>query len=189
MVDLHDAQTRADAEKIITDEVSSVSGNPSAVRGNGCAACHVLFAVKERMGVSEQDAADLLSEVLLENAPLNDRFIDMVEAIHMRGRLMGAGFVIKTREAKDRYVESNFKNTLAELLADLSSYGMEAAMRKLVLSHVALNIAQNLGVDYHAATEELYYYMRKNDSEMHRELTEVIRSISRKSREAGGSED
>jgi hypothetical protein len=32
-----------------------------------------------------------------------------------------------------------------------------------MISAIALEIAQNIGIDYHAATEELYYYMRKND--------------------------
>ena len=50
-------------------------------------------------------------------------------------------------------------------------------MRKLVLSHIALNIAQNLGIDYHAATEELYYYMRKNDMQTHDEMMQSIRSL------------
>jgi hypothetical protein len=31
-----------------------------------------------------------------------------------------------------------------------------------MISAIALEIAQNIGIDYHAATEELYYYMRKN---------------------------
>jgi hypothetical protein len=45
------------------------------------------------------------------------------------------------------------------------------------LSHIALNIAQNLGIDYHAATEELYYYMRKNDMQTHDEMMQSIRSL------------
>jgi hypothetical protein len=53
-------------------------------------------------------------------------------------------------------------------------------MRKLLLSNMAINIAQNLGIDYHAATEELYYYMRKNDTETHNELMQLIRSVINK---------
>jgi hypothetical protein len=140
----------------------------------------VLFKVKEAMQVSEQDAADLLSEVLLDNQPLNDEFISMVEQIHMKARMMGVTFAIKTRDAKDRYIDANFKNTLSELVSDASVYGTEIAMRKLVLSHIALNIAQNLGIDYHAATEELYYYMRKNDMQTHDEMMQSIRSLLNK---------
>ncbi len=49
-------------------------------------------------------------------------------------------------------------------------------MRKLLLSNIAINIAQNF-IDYHAATEELYYYMRKRDPDIHGELMQAIRSL------------
>jgi hypothetical protein len=177
LVELDDTNLRLEAEQIIKNEISTVSDNPSIIKGNGCAACHVLFKVKEAMQVSEQDAADLLSEVLLENKPLNDNFISMVEQIHMKARMTGTIFAIKTREAKDRYIDSNFKNTLSELTGDASVYGTEIVMRRLILSNIALNIAQNLGIDYHAAMEELYYFMRKNDMQTHEELMQSIRSL------------
>jgi hypothetical protein len=178
LVKLDDRSSIEEAEQIIKNEIFAVTSNPSIIRdNNGCAACHVLFKVKETMKVSEQDAADLLSEVLLDNTPLNDQFIFMVEQIHMKARMMGVSFAIKTREAKDRYIDANFKNTLSELVSDASVYGTELLMRKLILSHIALNIAQNLGIDYHAATEELYYYMRKNDMATHGELMQAIRSL------------
>lgn len=172
-----DDKSRIEAEGIILGEVAAVSRNPSLITGNGCAACHVLFKVKEVMRVSEQDAADLLSEVLLDNEGLNEKFISMVEEIHMKGRMTGVTFAIKTRVAKDRYIDANFKNTLNELSADASAFGTEIVMRKLILSNIALNIAQNLGIDYHAATEELYYYMRKHDEQTHSELLQYIDSI------------
>jgi hypothetical protein len=178
LVKLDDRSLIEEAEQIIKNEIFAVTSNPSIIRGNnGCAACHVLFKVKESMKVSEQDAADLLSEVLLDNTPLNDQFISMVEQIHMKSRMMGITFAIKTREAKDRYIDANFKNTLSELVSDASVYGTELLLRKLILSHIVLNIAQNLGIDYHAATEELYYYMRKNDMTTHEELMQAIRSL------------
>ncbi|MGH9927268.1 MAG: hypothetical protein ACRD5B_18030, partial [Nitrososphaeraceae archaeon] len=68
-------------------------------------------------------------------------------------------------------------NTLNELLGDASHYGSEIVLRKLIMSQIALELAQNLGIDYHAATEELYYYMRKKDMETHTELMQLIRSI------------
>jgi hypothetical protein len=74
---------------------------------------------------------------------------------------MGVNFAIKTMEAKDRYIDSNFKNTLSELQADAPVYGVEIVMRKLLLSNIVINIPQDLYIDYHAATEELYYYMRR----------------------------
>lgn len=152
------------------------------VKGNGCAACHVLFTLVSRMDLSEADAADLLAEVLLAKPVLNDRFIEMVENIHMKQRGMGVTFAIKTRDAKDRYLDSQFKNTLDELLADTANYGVDIVFRKLVMSHIALGIAQNLGIDYHAATEELYYYMRKHDSETHAALVQFISSIMERGR-------
>ena len=172
-----DDKSRISAEQIIKNEISVVTGNPSVIKGNGCAACHVLFKVKELMHVSEQDAADLLSEVLLDNKLLNDEFISMVEQIHMKARVMGTVFAIKTRDAKDRYIDSNFKNTLWELTSDASVYGTEIVMRRLILSNIALNIAQNLGIDYHAAMEELYYYMRKKEIQTHEEMMRSIRSL------------
>lgn len=84
-----DDKSRIEAERIIKKEISVVTNNPFIIKGNGCAACHVLFKVKELMHVSEQDAADLVSEVLLDNKALNDEFISMVEEIHMKARMMG----------------------------------------------------------------------------------------------------
>ena len=177
-----DDKSRIEAEEVIKKEIASVNENHNVIKGNGCAACHVLFKLKEAMQVSEQDAADLLSEVLLDNTPLNDQFITMVEDIHMKSRMMGTTFAIKTRDAKDRYIDANFKNTLSELAADASNYGTEVVTRRLILASIALNIAQNLGIDYHAATEELYYFMRKHDTATHAELLDHINSIMRRSK-------
>ena len=170
------------AEQIISNEVTEVAGDPSRVRENGCAACHVLFTLVRTMDLSETDAADLLTEVLLAKPELNDRFIEMVENIHMKRRMMGVTFSIKTREAKDRYIDSQFKNSLDELLADTASYGVDIVLRKLVMSHIALGLAQNLGIDYHAATEELYYYMRKHDEETHTNLMKLVQSVVERSK-------
>lgn len=100
-----------------------------------------------------------------------------MENIHMKQRMMGVAFAIKTREAKDRYVDSQFKNALDELLAGTANYGVDIALRKLVMSYIALEIAQSLGIDYHAATEELYYYMRKRDDETHAALMKLVQSV------------
>jgi len=176
-MDLEDEVTKKKVEEIICSELAVVKENPLVIKHNGCAACYVLFSIVNKMQVSEQDAADLLSEVLLDNSELNDDFIAMVEDIHMRSRYMGTTFAIKNREAKDRYIESNFKNELAELLSDASNLSSEIVLRKLILSHIALSIAQNIGIDFHVANEELYYYMRKKDDETHKELLHSIRSI------------
>lgn len=68
------------AERIISDEVDAVGRNSSQImRENRCAACHVLFTIKDRMGLSEADAADLLTEALLANLGPNDLFIQTVK--------------------------------------------------------------------------------------------------------------
>jgi hypothetical protein len=95
----------------------------------------------------------------------------------MKQRIMGLTFVLKSREEKDRRIDSQFKNTLNELLGDASHYGSEIILRKIIMSQIALELAQNLGRDYHASTEELYYYMRKKDVETHTELMHTIKSI------------
>jgi len=172
-----DAEKERTAEQIISQEVEAVANNPARVKENGCAACHVLFTLVGRMNLSETDAADLLTEVLLAKPELNDRFIEMVENVHMKQRMMGVTFAIKTREAKDKYVDSQFKNALDELLSDAANYGVDIVLRKLVMSYIALEIAQNVGIDYHAATEELYYYMRKRDEETHAALIKLVQSV------------
>jgi hypothetical protein len=114
---------------------------------------------------------------LFANPELDDSFIDMVENIHMKRRMMGTAFAIKTRDAKDKYIYSNFKNTLAELHSDLINHGPDITLRKLLLSMISLEIAKNIGIDYHASTEELYYFMRKNDQETHENLLEFINQL------------
>jgi hypothetical protein len=126
------------------------------------------------MQVSESDASEMLSEILSNDFELNDLFIQMVENIHMKQRMMAIPFSIKSRDAKDRYIDSNFKNVLAELSSDLINYGCDIVLRKLLMSSIALEIAQNIGIDYHAATEELYYYMRKNESRTDQSIIEFI---------------
>jgi hypothetical protein len=155
------------AKELIQNEIDSVSINSSIIKHNGCAACHVLFSLVDKMQISESDASELLSEVLFHDPKLNDYFIEMVENIHMKERMMGIPFSIKTRQAKDKFIDSNFKNLLAELSSDVINYGADTVLRRLLVSNIALEIAQNIGIDYHAATEELYYYMRKKDQQTH----------------------
>ncbi len=152
-----------EAKEMILGEIQNVHGNPSEVRQDGCAACHVLFMLVDKMQISESHASDLLSQILFHDEQLNESFIEMVENIHMKQRNMAIPFALKNRNAKDRHIESNFRNFLEELSYDVINYGHDLVLRKLMISAIALEIAQNIGIDYHAATEELYYYMRKND--------------------------
>ncbi|ALI36978.1 hypothetical protein NMY3_02788 [Candidatus Nitrosocosmicus oleophilus] len=165
------------ALNIISKAIKHVQSNPQVVRENGCAACHVLFVLAEEMNVSEQDASDLLSEVLSKSSNLDDEFIAMVENIHMKKRMMGNVFAIKTRESKDKYIDSNFKNTIAEIHSDLINYGPDVTLRKLLISLISLEIAKNIGTDYHASTEELYHYMRRNHQDTNKELMVFINQL------------
>jgi hypothetical protein len=87
----------------------------------------------------------------------------MIEKIHMKERLMGVQFSIKSREAKNRYIDANIKNVISELSIDIKNYGLEIVLRKLLLSLISVQLAQNIGIDHHAATEELYY-MKKSEN-------------------------
>lgn len=168
------ANTEENAKQIISQEIHKVCADPSTVKGNGCAACHVLYTLIDKMQVSESDASDLLSQILYHNPQLNEFFIEMVENVHMKQRVMGQSFSIKKRDVKDKYIDSNLKNVLAELSADIVNHGTDIVLRKLLISFIALEIAQTIGIDYHAATEELYYYMRKNDQESHSNILDFI---------------
>lgn len=79
-------------------------------------------------------------------------------------RHLGGSFALRERESKDSYLEAYFSNVLDELTSDLITSSHQIILRKLLLSYLALYLAQTIGVDYHAATEELYYLLRKDDS-------------------------
>ena len=162
------------AKNIVLDEIKNVQSNPMIIKQNECSACHILFKLAYKMQTNESDASDMLSKILSHDAELNDLLIEMVENIHMKQRMMAVAFSIKNRQAKDKYIDSNFRNTLSELSSDLIDYGSDIVLRKLLISSIALGIAQNIGIDYHAATEELYYYMRKNEAQTHESIITFI---------------
>ena len=162
------------AKSIISQEICQIGSNSFIIKENGCVACHVLFTLVDKMQISEQDASELLSEILTNEPNLNDQFIEMIETIHMKQRMIGVTFSIKTRQAKDRYIDLNLKNFLEELSTDLVNYGSDIILRKLLLSSISLQIAQNIGIDHHSATEELYYYIRKNEQNTNQNITQFI---------------
>jgi hypothetical protein len=61
---------------------------------------------------------------------------------------MGVQFSIKSREAKNRYVDANIKNVISKLSIDIKNYGLEIVLRKLLLSLISVQLAQNIGVDH-----------------------------------------
>jgi hypothetical protein len=162
------------AKKITSEVINSVKDSPSLIKANGCAACHVLFSIVDKAHVNESEASDLLSQILYNDPQLNDSFIEMVEEVHMKQRMMGIPFSIRTRESKDKYIDSNLRNVLSELSTDLVNYGTDTVLRKLLITSISLEIAQNIGIDFHAATEELYYYMRKKDQDTRTRILEFI---------------
>ena len=147
----------------IRQELDKIKEHKVDLHG-GCVACHMIFTLKENLKSSEQNSADLLSEILTHDSDLNREFIDIVEQIHMNERHLGSSFALRERESKDNYLEAYFSNVLDELTSDLITSSHQIILRKLLLSYLALYLAQTIGVDYHAATEELYYLLRKDDS-------------------------
>jgi hypothetical protein len=59
--------------------------------------------------------------------------VKSMENIHMKQKMMGVTFAIKSREAKDRYLDSQFKNALDELFADIANYRVDVVFRKLIM--------------------------------------------------------
>ena len=151
-----------EAEAIIRQTLDQIKKHEIELH-QGCVACHVIFSLKQKSGRSEQDAADLMAEVLTGDPELNAELIETVEQIHMTERGMGGAFAARGRESKDSYLEAYLENILDELASDLKHATHDVILRKLLLSYMSLYIAQTIGVDYHAATEELYYLLRKDD--------------------------
>ena len=92
--------------------------------------------------------------------------------------MMGTVFAIEHRKAKDKYIYSNFKNTLSDSHSDSINYGSDIALRKLLVSMISVEIGKNIGGDHHASTEDLCYFMRKNDQGTHEILLEFIRQLN-----------
>ena len=170
-----------EAKGIVSDVLGKIKRHEVDLE-KGCVACHVILTLKLRSGRSEQDASDLLSEVLTQDPVLNSDFIDIVEQIHMKERRMGAEFVARERQSKDRYLETYFSNVLDELSSDLHLSSYHVILRKLLLSFLALYLAQTIGVDYHAATEELYYLLRKDDAK-NSKITRLVGKFEEKIRQ------
>jgi hypothetical protein len=75
-------------KSLIEQEINAVMMMPTRVRENGCVACHILFILVNRMRISEASASDQLPEILTHDQNLNEKFIDVVEKIHMKQRMM-----------------------------------------------------------------------------------------------------
>jgi hypothetical protein len=42
-----------EAKQIISQEINRINTNPSTIKMNGCAACHVLFSIADKMHLNE----------------------------------------------------------------------------------------------------------------------------------------
>jgi hypothetical protein len=166
------------ARNFIKEELERIKKHEVELH-QGCVACHVISSLKEKQGHSEQDSADLLSDTLTHDTKLNQEFIDVVEQIHMKERNLGGVFAVRERESKDSYLEAYFSNVLDELSSDLQFLSHHAILRKLLLSYLSVYLAQTIGVDYHAATEELYYLLRKDDNK-NSKITKLIAKFESK---------
>lgn len=82
-------------KKLIDSEITKVSLNSSLIISGGCPSCHVLFKLVKARSLNESDAGDLLSQVLHENPELNERFIEMIEKIHIRKDLWEFNFRLR----------------------------------------------------------------------------------------------
>lgn len=162
------------AKSILSNELYQIEIDSSKIRDKECVACHIIFTLAKKMELSEQEASELLSEILTYESKLNEKFIEMVENIHMKQRMIGVAFSLKTRKAKDRYIDSNLKNFLEELSTDLLNYGSDLILRRLLLTSISLELAQNIGIDHHAAAEELNYFIRKNEPTTNTEIVQFI---------------
>jgi len=141
-----------------------------------------MFSLKSKLDSSEQDCADLVSQILSEDPKLNEEFVETVEQVHMTERGLGGSFAMRERESKDSYLDAYFVNVLDELGSDLVQYSSDILLRKLLLAYLSLYMAQTIGVDYHAATEELYYILRKNEKK-NLQLDEFIEKLENKIRQ------
>ena len=77
-------------KNLIEQEINAVMMMPNRVRENACVACHILFTLVNR--ISEASASNQLSKILTHDQNLNEKFIDVVEKIHMKQRMMGVSF-------------------------------------------------------------------------------------------------
>lgn len=149
------------AREIIEERIRAVKSGSVDLR-NGCVACDTIFTLVNKLKTNESDAADMLTQVLTNDPKLNDEFIATVEDIHMGSRMLATHFYNRSREDKDKYIESYFRNALSELQSDITNHDAVIALRRLVLNYLSVYLAQTLGVDHHAAMEEMYHLLRKN---------------------------
>ncbi len=166
------------ARDIVLKEIDDVLSKRTSIASIECFACKVIRSIMHHTGMDESTAADTLSELLSSDNELNERFIYALEYVHLYSRARALWFYSKGREEKDNYLSMHIKNALAELEHESKGYGKEYIARRLMLSYLSSYIAQIIGLDLHASTEELYYLLRKRDDLEHA-IARFIREIDR----------
>ncbi len=147
-----------DLLKTITNDIQSYTNTDS------CIPCNIIFKIAKELGISENDAAEILSNTLANDRILYEQFIEVMENVHMGVRKKALNFYNKSRESKDRYLELYIRNAITELNDDKIRYGKDILLRRLVLNYLSAYLAQTLGLDFHASSEEIYYALRKSNS-------------------------
>lgn len=168
----------AKAREIVAREIESARKGMGSSSNNGveCFACHVIRAIMHGCDLDESAAADMLSQMLDEDEMLNERFIDAVEYLHLYSRGRALWFYGRSRREKDDYLAMHVKNALTELEHELRDHGREAPLRRLLLSYLSIYIAQMIGMDLHAGTEEVYYLLRRNYG-LEQDIAELLRKM------------
>lgn len=155
------------ARDIVLKEVEDVLSKKASIASIECFVCKVIRSIMHSTGMDESSAADTLSELLSSDKELSERFIYTLEYVHLYSRGRALWFYSKDREEKDNYLAMHVRNVLAELEHESKGYGKEHIIRRLMLSYLSSCIAQIIGLDLHASTEELYYLLRKRDDLEH----------------------
>ncbi|MEO9364670.1 MULTISPECIES: hypothetical protein [Candidatus Nitrosocaldus] len=164
-----------DAKSKVRDIIAREVGSKSIDTKVECFACHVMYTVMRECNMDEA-TADLLSQVLSEDSALNERFIQAIEYLHLYSRARALWFYSKDRVEKDAYLAMHVRNAIAEIEHEAREYGNDTVLRRLLLSYLSTYIAQVIGMDLHASTEELYYMLRKN-GELEEEIKRILRKI------------
>ncbi len=166
-----------DVRSIVVKSIDGILNGYTDVSSIECFVCRVIYDIMNNADMDESAAADKLSEILSSDRELNERFIAAVEYVHLYSRARALWFYSKSKEEKDSYLATHIKNALLELEYEGNEYGREYIVRRLLLAYLSSYIAQIVGMDLHASTEEIYYMLRGSsmlEHELHRSIDRIL---------------
>ena len=172
-----------DVRSIVVKSIDGILNGYTDVSSIECFVCRVIYDIMKNADMDESTAAYNLSEVLSSDRELNERFIAAVEYVHLYSRARALWFYSKSREEKDNYLATHIKNALLELEYEGNVYGREYIVRRLLLAYLFSYIAQIVGMDLHASTEEVYYVLRGKSTlehELHKSIDRILKETSMK---------